>query len=555
MPCSVRTFMAFVGAVIALVLATYGGALSHPFLPSHDDLLYVTQNPAVTGGWRELAGAWTRFHVGNWAPLHILSYAADYALFGPRPAWFILENLVLHAANSILVGVLVLRLGGPWAAAVVAAAVFAVHPVQVESVIWISQMKNVLAMTFLSTAHHCYLLEDSSLARRRLWRALSLFATAAALLTKSVAVVLPFALLLLDAARGRARSAAQAVVDKLPFLALAAGTAIVAVVSQSSEAGGGRAPYPGGSPLSAFLTMATVLPRYLANVSWPSTLSAAYSPAIRAGFDGTVAAALVLAFALLLAGVLLRRRQPRLLLWYTLFFLGLLPVSQIIPLVTLMNDRYLYFPMIGASALVGEGVAHGLRRLDGAPRRALIAASAMGLALLAYTAHARTKVWRSDLALWSDAVGKEPQAGHAWYNLGRAQEATGAFGDALTSYERSIQIEPDAADALVNAAAMHIRLGSPGEAARLLDRAVRFPRAPYEAWFNLALARYQMGEPELAKEPLARALALEPTWCEAHQLRVELARLRGAKDVAEAQAAALRLGCRWSIATSATSQE
>ena len=541
MSASARALWAWAAAVV-VVLLTYGTALSHPFLESHDDALYIVHNPAVTDGWPAVTAAWTRFHVGNWAPLHILSYALDHALFGLRPSAFVLENLLLHAVNTVLLAGLVERLGAGRLAAAVAALAFAVHPVQVESAVWISQRKNVLAMAFFLAAIHLYLAYRAG-ARWR-WYGLSLAAAAAALLTKSVAVVLPLALVAVDIALDRRLPTARRLADKVPYLALAAAAAVVAFVSQSPEAGGGRVAYHGGGPFATFLTMTTVVPRYLGLLVWPASLSAEYAPTIRTGLDGAVAGGVALLVALAAAGVLLLRSSPRRFAWYALFFLGLLPVLQIVPLVTLMNDRYLYFPMLGAAALAGEAVALAMARLGRAGRRALAGATVAAIVLLGARAHARVRVWRSDVALWSDAVAREPRGKKAWFNFGRALEASRAYPEALAAYERALALDPRESDALVNAAAMHVTLGSPREAEGLLERAVALPAPPYEAWFNLALVRYQLGDLDAADEPLAAAIALEPTWCQGHRLRVELLRRRGGEALAkDARRLAQSLGC------------
>jgi hypothetical protein len=514
------------GGIVLAVALVFGAAVEHPFLTSHDDGHLVVWNPAVRAPlWAALRGAFTTHPLGAWAPLHQLSHAADHALFGDWAGGSVLVNLALHALDALLIGWLVLRLGGAPLAGYAAAMIFAVHPVQVEAVVWISQRKTVLSLAFLLGALHLWIGYARATAGRRravLW-ALSLLTGIGALLTKAVAVVLPLAIAALDAPLARIHARWCWLREKLPFALAAAalawttaltkdevGTAVT-VAGHTRMASHAGVAWHGGSPLATFYTMVTVLPRYLRLLLWPADLSAVYLPPVHTALDVEVVAGMALLVATVVGGFLLARRAPRLFCWYTLLFIGLLPVSQIVPQVTLMNDRYLYVPMVGAAALAGEVLVTTLRAIAPRGRGAVVALGAVGalaVLALAVTARARVPVWRSDVALWTDAAAKAPGSPYAWYNLGRSQEEVGAADLALASYRRAIGLDDREGDAAVNAGAIHLRRSEVDLAAPFVERGAELLPSSGEAQFNLALLRFLQGRVLEAEAPLRRALAL-----------------------------------------------
>ena len=139
-------------------LAIYGRMLGHDFLPTWDDAGYVLDNPDIRGFTiANLRAVFSRFYMGNYAPVQMLSYMLDYSIWGLRPWGYLLTNLLLHLANGLLFYHLVQRLEGDDSWAWLAALIFLVHPVQVESVAWVSQRKNLLAMLFSLLSFHGYL--------------------------------------------------------------------------------------------------------------------------------------------------------------------------------------------------------------------------------------------------------------------------------------------------------------------------------------------------------------------------------------------------------------
>jgi hypothetical protein len=554
-----RLARAAYGAIVdAAVAAVLGPAIRHPFLPSHEDGPYIVWNPVIRAPLVEaVRRAFAIDPLGAFAPLHVLSHWLDYAAFGDHAGGYVLVNLALHALDAVLVAWLALRLGAPAVAAAVAGVVFAVHPVQVEAVVWISQRKTVLSLALLLAALHLWIDHARAPpgARARPW-ALSLLAGIGALLAKAVAVVLPLALAAVDAPLRRIRPTRAWLLEKLPFLLAAAAVAGVTVLGKQEVAGTAsveghvRVPgalglaWYGGSPLATLLTSATVLPQYLRLLLWPSGLSAVYMPRVHTGLDGEVIGSLALVAALGAAGVYLWRASPRLFCWWALALAGLLPVAQLAPQVTLMNDRYLYLPMVGAAALAGEGVAAALAAVGGRWRVAVAAVAAAGALALGLAARARVPVWRSDLALWSDAVEKTPRSPYAWFNLGRSREAAGDADGALAAYLRATALDDRDGDAAVNAGAEYLRRGERDAAAPHVERGARLLPRSAVAQFNLALLRFLQGRYAQAMEALEAAHAAGAEPCPTEALGGQVLALAGRPAEGLLRCGeAVRLGC------------
>ncbi len=499
--------------LVAVTFLVFARALGHEFLFNWDDNLYVTENPAIRGfGWDHLRTIFTSFYGGNYAPIQMLSYLIDYSIWGVRPAGFILTNILLHTCNGLLFYHILIMLGSRRWWALLAASIFLLHPVQVESVVWIAQRKNLLAMTFFLLALIGYLLYRArGWADGRAFYIASLVAFVLALLSKSVVVILPVVLLTHDLCFVQQESRRRWLLDKLPYLAVAAAVALLTIISQSPELAGGRTGYHGGSPFATFLTMLPVLLRYLSLLVWPADLSALYMPEVKTAVDlAVVSAALVLLLLGCLA-VYLWHRQRALLFWLALFFIGLLPVAQIVPMVTLMNDRYLYFPMLGVAGLVGGWAALVSDQLQGKAKIIFAFVVCLLLLPLPYITMERVAVWQDPLTLWSETARKVPDCHVAWSNLGEAYQQVGNRDAAFQAYLNALAIDPDYREPLENIALIFMGRGEPLKARPFLFKLV-------ESWPNYAAGfvtlgnnYYLTGEFKEAQQAYQLALQKQPT--------------------------------------------
>jgi Tfp pilus assembly protein PilF len=507
--------------LVLLIIATFAvyiRMLGHQFLTNWDDNRYVLENLDIQGfDLERLKAVFTSYYVGNYAPVQMLSYMLDFAIWGFWPGGYLLTNLVIHLGSGILLYRLLLLHAGGRSAAFFGAAVFLLHPVQVESVAWISQRKNVLAMLFFLVAWVCYseYRENSGL-RRRYWYAGSLLAILLALLAKSVAVIFPVVILLYD--RCYPPSTRRFTLkDKIPYVLAAGVVAILALLSQTPEyevwgGGGGRSGYHGGSALTTFFSMIPVVCRYLGMIVWPSDLSAYYKPTLHVYPTlPVILASLVLAAGAVLLTVLFRRDR-RLAFWPLVFFIGLLPVSQIVPLVTMMNDRYLYFPMIGVAGLVAMTVRASEERFG---RRIFICG---GIPLLAIVALAvvsclRVPYWKNAVTLWQDTVAKVPGFYQAWEALGESYHYYNRNPDyeaATNAYLRALELYPDNSISWYNLGVAYTEQGKYADADAAFAELLRRYPGNVMGWSYYGDLAQRQKKYAVAEQRYRKALSLQP---------------------------------------------
>jgi protein O-mannosyl-transferase len=493
--------------LVLAVVAVYGRILGHDFIFNWDDNRYVFDNPAIKGlSWPHLRQVFTSCYVGNYAPVQMLSYMLDHVLWGLRPGGYLLSNILLHALNGIVFYRLLLRLHADRCLALYAALIFLLHPVQVESVAWVSQRKNLLAMFFFLLAWTGYCgFRSAEKGKGGGSYAASLAAFVSALLAKSAAVILPPLLLLYDLCfpMGERRLRLR---DKVPYLAAAAIVGLLAIYTQSTDFGGGRAPFHGGTPLATFYSMLPVFCRYLTMLVWPFSLSAVYAPPLHKTLDPLViGAALLLA---LLSWLLWRlwQRDRRLGFWGIFFFVALLPVAQIVPLVTMMNDRYLYFPMLGAAVLAGAGASR-LRSRWGALSSWVLGVPLLLLALLSCQ---RAGVWHDAQTLWRDAVAKSPTASHAWSSLAEVHFRLLQVPEAVQAYEHSLALDPQNRLAIAALGPIYTETGDLEKGYAMLRRYLALQPRDAKAWGYLGINYKLRGNYPEAERMYRTALTLQP---------------------------------------------
>ena len=517
--------------LLLAVFIVYARILGHEFMTTWDDDAYITANEAIRGFSAEhVRQAFSHFYVGNYAPVQIISYMLDYTVWGLDPQGFHLTDILLHGANGILLYFLMLRYGANGFSALFGGLIFLCHPVQVEAVAWISQRKTVLSALFMLSAWLLFLRwqQCDPGDRHPGWYLAALGAFLCALLTKAVTVILPV-ILLLDMVvqnRGEGRMLRR-LAPLLPFFLCAVLMAAVTMFSQSPASGGGRTPFHGGSPAAALMTMLPVYVRYLRMLVMPVVLSAEYEVPIRQIPDLSVLTS-VLVLALFCYGACRLYRCNRLLFfWLMVFVIGFLPVSQIVPIVTPMNDRYFYLPLVGAAPFFGLTARMLLDRATGWKRPALQVFMTVLLAVLALLSWQRTAVWRNGVTLWSDVVAKAPLNYEAWDSLGSSYIDSGDEKRASMAYKRALALNPGYALSLKNIGVLYLKNGEIEPARQHFLRLVRAQPNNAEAFEFLGLTMKIGGDLSGAEQALSQSLRLGPRRSSALVLLAQLYVVKG----------------------------
>jgi hypothetical protein len=410
----------------ALAVAVYARAIGFDFV-SYDDLVYVVENPNLRHGL-SIEGIRRALlpYEHNWLPATFLSLLVDFAIYGPHPAGFHATNLLLHAASSALLFAALERLTRARGASFFTAAVFALHPLHVESVAWISERKDALAGFCFALALLAYSRAPAG-GQRRGGIALAL-CHALGVLSKPLLVTLPCVLLLLDDwplgrlrdARGRldARRVRAALSEKLPLFGISACSSLITwEIQRATGAVDTLAAIPFGIRAENALVSYAA---YLRDAVWPARLAVFYPHPLGSLPPREVLGAALLLGALSALALVARRRVPALLtgwLWY---------LGTLVPMIGLVQvglqaraDRYMYLPLIGLSIGVAYPLAELARRAPRA-RRALAGAAACALAALAWGTHRQLDAWRDSISLYERAIAVTSDNALAHYGLAGA---------------------------------------------------------------------------------------------------------------------------------------
>jgi Tfp pilus assembly protein PilF len=538
-----------------VVAAGYLRTLSYPF--HFDDFDWIRDNPALRPPL-DLAAIWD-FRPSRF--LADLTFALDRVMTGGSPASYRATNLVIHWLAALLVGRIAADLAGaahagtqgagpvsgaraagarePEAArsaphragmiGLVAALLFAAHPLATQSVTYLTQRITSLAALFVLASTAAFLRARVS-GRERWWAASWALALAAAF-TKEMAVALPFALAGLELWLRRVRAPGRAGLERLaPYfliLPLVVWTAQHPLGPERRVAGGlreasdiGRAEY--------FFTQMTVIPRYLGLAVWPAGQCIDPVPPLHASPDAAVLAGAALLAALTVVAVWLGKRVPLALAGWGWFLVTVAPESSLIPIRDLMTEQRAYLPLAGLCWIAACALAAlPARELAAVPARATraVVAGSLVMALTAATL-ARNQVWRDELALWSDSVAKSPGSARAQNNLGLALEAAGRAAEAERAYRAALAASPAHVFARINLGRLYGQSGRIEEALRVLGEADSLSPGDPLVLNNLATAWWSRGDTARAAALYLRALAIDPgaRWPAANLARMQSGR-------------------------------
>jgi len=521
-PAPPESHQRFISLLLAfLTLMIYLPARQHGF-SVYDDGDYISQNRMVQNGltWAGFKWAFTTYWASNWHPLTWLSHMADCQWFGLDAGAHHLVNVLFHAGNAVLLFLLLCRLTGmTWAAAMVAA-LFAWHPLRVESVAWAAERKDVLSCFFELLSLSSYVRYAQKKPGRDFYLALVFFALA--LLAKPMPVTLPFLLLVLDwwplqrlaNVASLAGKWARLAGEKWPFFALAAVSCGMTFFAQRSAAVLSFEQYPLSLRLgNAVLAYAG----YLLKILWPVDLAVIYPLPRRLSWP------LVMAVGAGLTGVSwivwrIRRGRPYWLAGW-LWYLGtLVPVIGLVQVgKQAMADRYSYFPCIGiflAAVLAGKELATRFR----VKWQPLLAGAGLILAVNLWFTARQLNYWRDDVSLFSHAVAVTADNPGAQINLGLALEQEGQRDAALIHYREALRLAPDSVEAHNNLANILNDEGQTREALDHYQAALRLDQTVPLTHCNLGTLLVKLGRFDEAMQLYQAAQRLQPEDPHVHYL-------------------------------------
>jgi len=526
---------------VAVTLAVFGQTLTHDFV-NFDDHVYVYENPLIIRGLSAegIIEAFTHTHARNWHPLTTLSHMLDCQLYGLNAGGHHLTNVILHTISVLLLFLVLKQMTAAlWQSAFVAA-LFAIHPLHVESVAWIAERKDVLSAGFFMLTLAAYVRYTRAPSALRYLLVVLLFAFG--IMSKPMLVTLPFVLLLLDywplGRIGAQKSESQrrlptVIKEKIPFFALSAFSCIATLFAQRQGPSAiDQLPFLWRLE-NTFVTYVT----YIWQMLWPARLAVFYPHPNNRLSLLAVTGAIVLLVGVSLIVISLRRRKAYLVTgWF--WYLGMLvPVIGLVQVGEQAHaDRYSYLPEIGLYIMIAWTVGDLL--LDSTRlRRVLVGVIAViAIVSLGVRAFAQTSYWKNSETLWNHALAVTGENDLAHNNLGFVFLRRGELDKAVSEFQIALDIRSRNPQSHYNlgAALIQSNLGNVLARKQLWDAAVdhlqeaiRLRPDYADAYFNLGSVRFQQGQIDQAIAQWRKALAIRPRDAEAHRNVADALRKQG----------------------------
>lgn len=525
--------------LVVAVAAVFHGALQNGFV-SWDDQYYVTNNPHIrVSGWDDVLWFFSHSYYWSYIPLTMLSHAADVAWFGMDPRGHHLTSLVFHAVNAVLFFLLAARIAGRWtgedtARAVrvgaIAAVIFALHPLRVESVAWVSDRKDLLCAFFLLLASHAWVRSEEGGGGRPAgtWTALALLFHAAALLSKAPALMFPVVLVVVQVAgaggEGLVARLVAATRKALPHFVLSAVVGIIGMASVPAVTINFLALEL--SPLERALLPFHSVMQPLAKFAWPAALSPLYGyPPVTVM---ALSALLVVLFSIVAVIMWRMGHRGPLIAWLVFLVLSAPTAMFFASGIQPIADRYTYLTLLPLALLLAAALERAARpdpfRWPPAARTAAVLVAMIGV-LVGWSVRSadQVKVWRDSLSLWQHGARLTPGVPYVQNNLGEALMQAGYPGEAIVAYSVATELRPDFADAFNNLGVAYFlqrdfRRGIDAlrRAEELFRRGARAEASIADVHFNLGSAYWELGDTSDALQCFRSAVSERETYAEAH---------------------------------------
>jgi tetratricopeptide (TPR) repeat protein len=522
-----------VGLCIALAVLTwlvFGQTLRHDFI-NYDDPRYVYENTKITSGlsFGGIAWAFTHTHGMNWHPLTTISHMLDCQLYGSKAGWHHFTNVLLHSAAAMLLFLALQQMTGAFGRSAFVAAVFAIHPLRVESVAWIAERKDVLTGVFFMLTLLAYVRYVRAPSVARYLVVTTVFAFG--LMSKPMLVTLPFVLLVLDywplgrvslrsakACQERPRSEVdeewslvcgrflKLVLEKIPLIALSAISSVVTFFAQHAALG-----WTGQLPMLSRINNAIVsYVTYIWQMFWPAKLVVFYPHPEHRLPAWQIIVALAILLAITAMVVVLRKKRPYLITGW-LWYLGMLvPVIGIVQVGWQAHaDRYTYLPQIGLYILITWAVAD-LTVAWHRQREILSTATAIIIGLLSWHAWIQTSYWRDSETLFKYTLAVSPNNDVAENNLGIVFLGKGQLNEAISLLQAAVALRPDNSAAHENLAKALLQKGQVSDALVHYRKLLELQPDNIEVHNIVGTVLVQQGQIRDGVEEWQKVLAIQP---------------------------------------------
>lgn len=488
-PVSVKPLIIGTSVIVAIAIIVFSPCLTGEFL-SWDDYNYIRDNPLIRVFSLDNiihVFNYKTIVVGNYHPLTILSYMIEYQIAGLNPFLYHFNNLLLHLFNIVLVSHLMWLLTKKKYATLIATALFAVHPMRVESVVWAAERKDVLYTFFflLSLMFYIYFLVKAG--RNKQYYLISIFFFILSILSKGQAVVLPLTLFLVDYWYDR-KITLNSVLNKIPYLFFSLMSGILAIVAQHSSLTEQRLLVH--SFLERLSIAAFNLTAYLYKLVYPFNLSCFYRYPTADEMFWVYGGALIAIALIIVTAVFFRKNKP--VVFGSLFFLFTISiVTQILPVGNaIIADRYTYIPYFGLFFIAGVLLDNQLVSKHGKPKLVIVLVIAV-LSVFSVKTYLQARTWHDNETLWKHALSQDPKNAVACTNLGHYYIDTEDYTLAIDLLKKAIQNEgvySEIYNAYQNLGVAYGKIGKDEEAVRCFSTA--FSRKPgyIDAVFSRGLA-------------------------------------------------------------------
>ena len=511
---SIRQVFGVCFFLVVITWLVFGQTIRYDFV-NYDDNEYVYENPAITSGLTPhgITYAFSGRHASNWHPLTTLSHMLDCQLWGIRAGGHHLTNVVLHTIAVVLLFLVLKQMTGAiWQSAFVAV-LFAIHPLRVESVAWISERKDVLSAIFFMLTLGTYVRYARSPSVGRYLTMLIMFALG--LMSKSMLVTVPVVLLLLDYwplnrfAAGL--SSKRLILEKIPLFVLSAAAGMATLFLQrSSLAAVEKLPLvwrTGNGLVSCVI--------YVKQMIWPVGLAIFYPHPGDQQSVWKIGLAIVLLGMVSAGAIALGHKRPYLVTGWFWYLIMLLPVIGLIQVGSQSHaDRYTYLPQIGLYLLLAWAITDAL--VSGLQRRIVVAAATVAIIALAWCAHIQASYWRNGESVWRHALAVTSGNFLAHDGLGQCLANRGRLDEAIDQFQRAVDIAPGYPDIETNLIFALIKKGRTDEAITHLQALLKGYPNDADAHYNLGNALQKKGDSQGAVAAYEKALSIRGRYPAAH---------------------------------------